>query len=205
VTAIGESALGPIASARNQGRGDCLPPWSHVDWSELMFDTCVLGVDPGVARLGLAVLRTRENRLKIEWASTVMTSPQQAEGLRLQELAVALKSAIDTYRPDSMAIERLSFNRNAVSALAVARAIGAIMLVAAQAGLAIQELTPTQVKSAVTGSGSADKAQVREAMVRIHGLADVPKQADAADAVAVALASLSGSGLRAAAARSGLG
>jgi crossover junction endodeoxyribonuclease RuvC len=170
-----------------------------------MFDTCVLGVDPGVARLGLAVLRTRDNRLKIEWSSTVMTSPQQAEALRLQELAIALKSAIDTYRPDAMAIERLSFNRNVVSALAVARAIGAIMLVAAQAGLEIQELTPTQVKSAVTGSGSADKAQVREAMVRIHGLADVPKQADAADAVAVALASLSGSGLRAAAARSGLG
>jgi crossover junction endodeoxyribonuclease RuvC len=170
-----------------------------------MFDACVLGVDPGVARLGLAVLRTKGNQLTIEWSGTVLTSPQQAEAIRLQELAIALKAAIDAHRPDAMAIERVSFNRNAVSALAVARAIGAIMLVAAQEGLAIHELTPTQVKSAVTGSGSADKAQVREAMVRIHGLADVPKQADAADAVAVALASLSGSGLRAATARSGIG
>jgi crossover junction endodeoxyribonuclease RuvC len=169
-----------------------------------MFDACVLGVDPGVARLGLAVLRSRDNKLKIVWSGTITTSPQQVEALRLQELAVALKAVIDTYRPEVMAMERLSFNRNAVSALAVARAIGAIMLIAAQSSLEIHELTPTQVKSAVTGSGAADKAQVREAMVRIHGLADVPKQADAADAVAVALASLSGSGLRAAAARSGL-
>ena len=168
-----------------------------------MFDACVMGVDPGVARLGLAVVRSRENKLSIEWSGTVVTSAEQPESLRLKELATALKTAIDTYRPEVVAIERVAFNRNVVSALGVARAIGAIMLVAAQSGLDVHELTPTQVKSAVTGSGAADKAQMRQALSRIHGLSEVPRQADAADAVAVALASLSGSGMRAATARSG--
>jgi crossover junction endodeoxyribonuclease RuvC len=78
------------------------------------------------------------------------------------------------------------------------------MVVAAEAGLEVQEYAPTEVKSAITGMGNADKKQVREALVRIHRLADVPDEPDAADAVAVALTLLNGAGLRAVAARAGL-
>ena len=95
-----------------------------------------------------------------------------------------------------MVLERLAWNRNHVSALTVARATGAIMVVAAEAGLPVAEYGPNEVKIAVTGMGNADKEQVRRALVRVHGLKDVPDQADAADAVAVALTHMVGSRMR---------
>jgi crossover junction endodeoxyribonuclease RuvC len=91
------------------------------------------------------------------------------------------------------------WNSNQVSALPVARATGVILLAAAEAGLAVEEYGPLEVKMAVTGSGSADKAQVREALSRLHGLVDVPSQPDAADAVAIALCHLTQDRIRRAA------
>ena len=73
------------------------------------------------------------------------------------------------------------------------------MVVAADAGLPVEEYSPTEVKSVVTGAGNADKAQVLRALTRVHGLVGVPTQPDAVDAVAVALTHLTGERLRAAA------
>lgn len=179
-------------------------PSVTVDSTELMFDMDVLGIDPGVARLGLAIVARRGRITRVIWAQTIRTSADDDESSRLMELADAVRDAIRQYRPGAVAIERVSFNRNVVSALSVARATGALMVVAAEAGLEVQEYAPTEVKSAVTGTGNADKKQVREALVRIHRLADVPDEPDAADAVAVALTLLNGAGLRAVAARAGL-
>jgi crossover junction endodeoxyribonuclease RuvC len=179
-------------------------PSVTVDSTELMFDMDVLGIDPGVARLGLAMVARRGRITRVIWAQTIRTSADDDESSRLMELADAVRGAIRQYRPGAVAIERVSFNRNVVSALSVARATGALMVVAAEAGLEVQEYAPTEVKSAVTGSGNADKKQVREALLRIHRLADVPHEPDAADAVAVALTLLNGAGLRAVAARAGL-
>ena len=164
-----------------------------------MFDSLVLGVDPGVAKLGLAVVGRAGRRPVLIWSDTVRTSSGTAESERLATLAAAVRAAIDVHRPATVAVERVAFNRNQVSALTVARATGAVMVVAAEAGLPVEEYSPTQVKSAVTGMGNADKAQVHHALVRVHGLHGVPTQPDAADAVAVALTHLSGSRLRAAA------
>jgi crossover junction endodeoxyribonuclease RuvC len=118
----------------------------------------------------------------------------EAERLRL--LAAATRQAITLHRPSAVAVERVAWNRNQVSALRVARATGAVMVVAAEAGLEVEEYGPSEVKVAVTGMGDADKAQVRLALARIHSLRDVPRQADAADAVAVALTHLLGSTMR---------
>jgi crossover junction endodeoxyribonuclease RuvC len=114
----------------------------------------------------------------------------------------AMREAIRIHHPTAVALERVAFSRNVVSALTVARVTGAIMVVAAEAGLPVQEYAPTEVKSAVTGMGNADKEQIRTALVRVHGLIDVPAQPDAADAVAVAITHLSGERLRAVVARS---
>ena len=76
--------------------------------------------------------------------------------------------------------------------MAVARATGVVMAAAAEAGLRVSEYGSREVKNAVTGSGSADKAQVRRALERVHGLSDVPDQNDAADAVAIALTHIVG-------------
>lgn len=164
-----------------------------------MFDSLVLGVDPGLARLGLAVVGREGRRPVLVWADTVQTPVGMQESLRLRCVADAVREAIAAHSPSSMAIERVAFNRNQVSALTVARVTGAVMVVAADAGLPVDEYSPTEVKSVVTGAGNADKAEVRRALTRIHGLRDVPTQADAVDAVAIALTHLTGARLRAAA------
>jgi len=162
-----------------------------------MFDTCVLGVDPGIARMGLACVARSDRKPVLLWADTIRTPAGMEEAERLAILAAAMRAAIQAHSPGSVALERVAFNRNAVSALQVARATGAIMVVAAEAGLSVGEYAPTEVKSAITGMGNADKAQVRDALIRIHGLKTVPDQPDAADAVAIALTHLTGARLRA--------
>jgi crossover junction endodeoxyribonuclease RuvC len=164
-----------------------------------MFDSCVLGVDPGIANVGLAAVARRERRSVLLWANTVRTPPSADEAGRLRGAADAVAAAIEEHRPDAVAIERVAWNRNQVSALRVARAIGAIMVAADRAGLHVQEYGPNEVKIAVTGMGDADKRQVRDALARIHRLRGVPAQPDAADAVAIALTHLMGSRMLAAA------
>jgi crossover junction endodeoxyribonuclease RuvC len=168
-----------------------------------MFDACVLGVDPGIARIGVAAVARDRRETKLVWAATVRTSAELDEALRLQRIARAIRDAIATQRPTSVAVERVAWNRNASSAMAVARATGVILLAAAEAGLPLEEYGPLEVKMAITGLGTADKRQVQEALTRVHGLRDVPGDADAADAVAVALCHLTRSRLRSAAERAG--
>ena len=161
-----------------------------------MFERRVLGVDPGLARLGLAVLEGNGRKADLIWAGAIDTTAGSEESDRLRLLCVAVREAISVHRPASVAVERVAWNKNHVSALTVARATGAIMVVAADAGLAVAEYGPNEVKMAVTGMGNADKEQVRRALVKVHGMKEVPVQVDAADAVAVALTHLVGARMR---------
>ena len=161
-----------------------------------MFDSCVLGVDPGLTSIGIAVIERRERRPEIVFSATVRTAVDLPEASRLRAIHEAVRDAIAVHRPESVAVERVAWNRNQQSALHVARATGVVLLAAAEAGLPVEEYGPLEVKMAVTGQGDAEKAQVRDALVRLHGLRDVPQQADAADAVAVALCHLTQSRLR---------
>ncbi len=168
-----------------------------------MFESSVLGVDPGVARCGLAVVGRRGPTSDLRFATTVSTPADADEGVRFRLIAEAARAAIAEHRPAAVAVERVAWSRNQVSALHVARATGVIILVAAEAGLPVAEYAPNEVKQAVTGAGNADKAQVQRALTRLHGLRDVPAQADAADAVAVAVTHLLAAPMRAVAARAG--
>jgi crossover junction endodeoxyribonuclease RuvC len=169
-----------------------------------MFDAaCVLGVDPGIARVGLGAIRREGRKPILLWADTVRTPADLAESARLRIVSDAVRRAIAEHRPGALAVERVAWNRNASSAMAVARATGVILLAGAEAGLSVVEYGPLEVKMAITGIGNADKKQVQSALVRAHGLKDVPSQPDAADAVAVALCHLTQSRLRAAADRAG--
>src|SRR5919201_5119083 len=107
-----------------------------------MFDSCVLGADPGIARCGLAVVGESDRRLSLLWAATVATPVDAPESERLRAIADAARAAIADHRPLAVAIERVAWSRNQVSALQVARATGAIMLAAADAGLGIEEYGP---------------------------------------------------------------
>jgi|SRR5581483_5931013 len=155
-----------------------------------MFESRVLGVDPGVATVGLAVLERGSGGPRLVWAGTVRTPAGAEEASRLRAIHDAVVEAIARQRPGSVAVERVAWNRNQVSALSVARATGVVLLAASEAGLPVDEYGPLEVKMAVTGMGVADKAQVRSALSRFHGLRGVPDQPDAADAVAVALCHL---------------
>jgi crossover junction endodeoxyribonuclease RuvC len=166
-----------------------------------MFDPCVLGVDPGVARLGLAVVARRGRTPVIVWATTVETVADRPEAERLHVIAETVERAIADHGPASVALERVAWNVNKASAMAVARATGVVMAAASAAGVPVEEYGSLEVKNAVAGFGGADKRQIRTALRRIHGLADVPAQPDAADAVAVALTHLVRSRYAAAAAR----
>jgi crossover junction endodeoxyribonuclease RuvC len=164
--------------------------------TEHVFDSCVLGVDPGISSIGLAAVERRERRTRIVFADTLRTPDALAESDRLRLIHEAVRDAIAAHRPEAVAVERVAWNRNQRSALHVARATGVVLLAASEAGLPVEEYGPLEVKMAVTGQGTAVKAQVRDALVRLHGLHDVPTQPDAADAVAVALCHLTQSRLR---------
>lgn len=174
-------------------------PAPRLPETEHVFDSRVLGIDPGVSSLGLAVVDRRERRPELLFAGTVRTPSGLAEASRLRLIHEAVRAAIVEHRPTSVAVERVAWNKNQVSALTVARAIGVVLLAASQAGLEVEEYGPLEVKMAVTGQGDAAKGQVRDALTRFHGLRDVPAQPDAADAVAVALCHLTQSRLRRAA------
>lgn len=169
-----------------------------------MFESSVLGVDPGVSSVGLAGVAKRDRRPVLLFSENVRTPKDLAEAARLRRIHESVRDAIATYRPTSVAVERVAWNRNRATALLVARATGVILLAAAEAGLPVHEYGPLEVKMAVTGQGNADKAQVRDALVRLHGLADAPSQPDAADAVAIALCHLTQTRLRRSATMAGM-
>src|SRR5437879_13166106 len=104
-----------------------------------MFDTCVLGVDPGVARLGLAVVGAREKKPVVVWAGVVRTPSDLDESRRLARLAQAIRPTIDTHRPDTVAAERVMWSQTKTSALIVARVTGGVVLGPGGAGLPVLE------------------------------------------------------------------
>lgn len=162
-----------------------------------MFDSSVLGVDPGVASIGLAVLGRAGSRTRIVWSRTLKTPPSMAESARLQMVHAAVAEAISLHSPSALAIERLMWGKNVGSAMKVSRASGVILLAAEEAGVPVEEYAPLEVKMAVTGVGDAGKDQVRLMLARAHRIEDLPTQPDAADAVAIAFCHMQQSKLRA--------
>src|SRR5580765_3095161 len=155
-----------------------------------MFDSRVLGVDPGTGSVGLSVVDRGKGRPVVSWAATLSTPAAAPPEERLQRIHTVVTDLLAEHRPEALAIERLLWGRNAGSAMHVARASGVVMLAAAQAGVPVFEYAPLEVKMAVTGVGNASKEQVRRGLGLLIGAAHVPKQPDAADAVAVALCHL---------------
>jgi crossover junction endodeoxyribonuclease RuvC len=161
-----------------------------------MFERVILGVDPGTSAIGLACVAGNAMRARLIWATTVRTGANAPAPERLQHIYRAVGEAIGTYDPEALALERLMWGRNIGSAMEVARASGAVMVAAAEAGVRVDEYAPLEVKMAVTGVGNASKEQVRKGLGLILGAEAVPREPDAADAVAVALCHLQQSRMR---------
>jgi crossover junction endodeoxyribonuclease RuvC len=165
--------------------------------AERMFDTLILGVDPGTASVGLAAVAQEGPTLSVAWYDTVVTANGEAPAKRLRRIHEAVGQALASHRPGAMALERLMWGRNTGSGMEVARASGVIALAAAEAGVPVEEYAPLEVKMAVTGVGNATKGQVRRSLTRLLRVQGVPSDPDAADAVAVAVCHLQQSRLRA--------
>jgi crossover junction endodeoxyribonuclease RuvC len=150
----------------------------------------VLGVDPGTAITGFGVLRQAGSRLTVVDYGAIRTAAGLPLGERLRQIYADVTELLALHRPDCLAIEKLFFNRNTTTALAVGQARGVVLLAAAQQGLPIHEYTPQEVKQAVTGQGRAGKTQVGYMITALLGLPAVPEPDDVSDALAIALCHL---------------
>ncbi len=150
----------------------------------------VLGIDPGYDRIGVAVLSGNGSAPVHMYSSCITTDKKLALTERLNTLAKELREVIAAQKPDCCAIESLYFTKNQKTAMGVAAARGAVMLVVAEAGLSVTEYTPPQVKVAVTGYGKSDKKDMAKMLWRLIPASKKANFDDEMDAVAVALTHL---------------
>ena len=147
----------------------------------------VLGIDPGTAALGYGIIERTGPRLRAVDHGVVVTSPELGLEARLLAIHRAVADLIALHAPAMVGVERLFFSRNAQTAFGVGQARGVVLLACAQAGTAVREATPNEVKVAVAGYGGADKEQVGRMVRIVLGMDAVPTPDDAADALAVAV------------------
>ena len=147
----------------------------------------LLGLDPGLQRTGWGLVDSEGTRISHVANGVIATSSKAPLADRLLELHQGLIAVLADWQPHSVAVEETFVNKNPTSTLKLGQARGVVMLAGALQGLSVAEYTPNHVKKAVVGVGHADKAQV-DAMVRILLPGVKINGADAADALAVAIA-----------------
>ncbi len=147
----------------------------------------VLGVDPGFGRTGLGLIEIVKGDPHHLWHSVIDTPADQEFIDRLQAVRNDLTESIRRFEPSVACVESLFFQTNAKTAMKVGMARGVILLALADANLPIVEVTPSQVKTGITGYGNADKKQIQDMVTRLLKLKEVPKPDDAADALALAI------------------
>ena len=148
----------------------------------------VLGIDPGLTRCGVGVVDVEGNRsARLVDVTVLRSAPDLPLEQRLLLLSRGLEEMLDRHRPQFIAIERVFAQLNVSTVMGTAQISGVALLLAAQRGLPVTLHTPSEVKAAITGYGSADKKQVGTMVARILGLTEIPKPADAADALALAI------------------
>jgi crossover junction endodeoxyribonuclease RuvC len=163
----------------------------------------VLGVDPGLTRCGVGVVDGAPGRpLTMVRVGVIRTSADADIAARLLAIETEIEAWLDACRPDAVAVERVFSQANVRTVMGTAQAGAVAIVCAARRGLPVTLHTPSEVKAAVTGNGRADKNQVTLMVTRLLRVADPPRPADAADALALAICHIwrgGGNRLRAAA------
>jgi crossover junction endodeoxyribonuclease RuvC len=148
----------------------------------------VLGIDPGLTRCGVGVVDVSGTRSATLVDVTVLRSdPGLPLERRLLLISDGIEEMLDRHQPAFVAIERVFAQHNVSTVMGTAQISGVALTLAARRGLPVSLHTPSEVKAAITGYGGADKKQVGTMVARILGLAEIPKPADAADALALAI------------------
>lgn len=148
----------------------------------------IIGIDPGITRCGIGIVDVDQTRaVRLVHVGVARSATNLADQFRLRKISEQITAAIETYRPDVMSIERVFAQENVQSVTTTMWVMGVAMQAAGQANLALAIHTPSEVKAAVTGSGTAKKQQVQNMVKRILKLDKVIRPADAADALAIAI------------------
>jgi crossover junction endodeoxyribonuclease RuvC len=151
----------------------------------------VLGVDPGLTRCGIGVIEGAPGRaLRLVGTDVIRTPAGDDIGARLLALELELDRWLAMYQPDAVAVERVFSQHNVRTVMGTAQAGAVAIVCAARRGIPVALHTPSEVKAAVTGNGRAGKPQVTEMVTRLLQLADPPRPADCADALALAICHL---------------
>ncbi len=146
----------------------------------------ILGIDPGLATSGYAVLRiTGRRSFQLQDSGAIRTSSDEPITERLREINSSVEKLIGEHDPGTVAVERIFFSNNQKTAVLVAQARGVIILAAA--GREVASYSPLEIKKTITGYGKANKNQVQTMVQRLLGLNELPSPADAADAIGVSL------------------
>lgn len=147
----------------------------------------ILGIDPGIARVGWAVIEVTTPNLKTISFGCIETDKGEKPEIRLQQIHNAIGLLVTKFHPNTMSVEDLFFATNAKTAIGVGQSRGVILLAAAQAKIPVVSYTPLAVKRAITGDGHADKKQVLFMVMKQLRLKKAPKLDDTADALAIAM------------------
>jgi crossover junction endodeoxyribonuclease RuvC len=148
----------------------------------------ILGVDPGLTRCGVGVVDLgADRRVRFVHAGVIRTPADAPLERRLLAVSQGIAALIVEFEPAAVAVERVFAQHNVRTVMGTAQASGIALAQAAEHGLPVGLHTPSEVKAAITGYGSAAKLQVGTMVKRILGLDDIPKPADAADALALAI------------------
>jgi crossover junction endodeoxyribonuclease RuvC len=150
--------------------------------------TTILGVDPGLTRLGVGIIDHGPGRsVALVHVDVFRTGADEDVALRLGEMYRMLSELLDSFAPQRIALERVFAQHNVRTVMGTAQVSGVVLALAHQRGIPVSLRTPSEVKAAVTGYGGADKSQVGHMVQRILGLSEIPQPADAADALALAI------------------
>lgn len=150
--------------------------------------TRVLGVDPGLTRCGVGVIDLSPSRkVTLVFVDTLKTEAATELSKRIGSLARGIEKIILEFKPEAIALERVFSQQNLSSVMGVAQISGVVLMLADKHSIPVFLHTPSEVKAAVTGSGRANKAQVGTMVAKILGLKEIPKPADAADSLAIAI------------------
>ncbi len=150
----------------------------------------VIAIDPGYDRLGVAVMENPGGVESLIYSACIESSRQDSLSDRLVTVGEEFARLLALYKPDALGIETLFFNKNIKTAIGVAQARGVLLYLAKQAGCAVYEFGPQEIKSAVTGYGKSDKQGVIDMIMRL--VKDAPKKAldDEYDAIAIGVTCL---------------
>ena len=156
----------------------------------------VVGIDPGLANLGIGVVREQGVTPHYVYAELVKTSSESSSPQRLAMIYKSVKSVLELHKPDALAIEAQFFQLQPGTAFKVGEAVGVVLLACAQLEIPVFEYSPKEVKAAVVGTGTASKDQIMFMVRAVLQLPKTPSSNHAADALALALTHLANRRIR---------